>query len=189
MTRDNPKSTPESDALEVSKSTTGQQTGGCHPREDKDVVMTDRQNEPESDGPPPKRCEILPGLALLDDQLAASLADEGVRAANGRAGKAMARDERDELPSIPRKSNGSSVSGAGPIQGAAMVAPASVKAASVKSIHSAPVALQSITTLPSAAKTRTEKSTPDNQSAGAKFEHYEEEDQINPVRTATKRTD
>lgn len=69
-----------------------------------------------------------------------------------RAGKATARDEREKLLSVSRKSNGSSASGAGPIKSAAIVGSASVKAAMVTGIRSAPVPLHSTLTLPCAAK-------------------------------------
>lgn len=185
----NSENTPESDAHEAPKSVSGQQTGGNRPREEKDVIMTDKQDEPESDGPLCTRREIVSGLTISDEQLVALLADEGVREAIARAGKATARDERKELPSVRRKSNGSADVEAGPIQGAAMVTPAFLKAARVTGIRSEPASRQSNTTLPFAAKKPGEKLTPDNQSAGGKSEHYLEEDEISPVHTATKRSD
>lgn len=116
------------------------------------------------------------------------LADESVRAATARAGKAAARDEREELPPVPRKSNDSFALEDGPIQGAAMVAPASVKAARVTGIRPAPVPLQGTTTLSWVAKKPAEKSTPDKQSASEELEYREEEHELTPVRTVTERT-
>lgn len=135
----NSENTPESDAHEAPKSISGQQTGGNRPREEKDVLMTDKHDEPESDDPLCTRREIVSGLTISDEQLVALLADEGVREAIARAGKATARDERKELPSARRKSNGSADVEAGPIQGAAMVIPAFLKAARVTGVRSEPV--------------------------------------------------
>lgn len=114
-------------------------------RDEEDVVLRDKQDESESDGPPSKRREVLLVLTLLDEQLAALLIDEGVRVAIARAGKATAREERKELLSVPRKSNGSFISTAGPIQGAPMIVTVSIKAAVVTGIRTAPAPLQSPT--------------------------------------------
>lgn len=116
------------------------------------------------------------------------LADEVVRAATARAGKAAARDEREELPPVPRKSNDSFALKDGPIQGTAMVAPASVKAPRVTGIRPAPVPLLGTPTPSWAARKPAENSTPDKQSTSEELEYYEEENVLTLVRTVTERT-
>lgn len=124
-------------------------------RKEENVVMTNKQAEPEGGKPPSKRREIWPEPTLFDEQLAVLLADKWIRAAIARAIEAAANSTWEAFLPVPKKRPALSAFVAEPTQNASMAAPVSFTAAKATDTRSASVPLQSTTSL-----SRTSKASP-----------------------------
>lgn len=159
-------------------------------RDEEDVVMTDKQDESDTQASPPsKRREILPGLALSNEQLTALLADAGVRAAIARVGKNSTENEREKSSTVPSIKPLTGTSGAGAVDSTVATGPTSAGGLKGTGIRSAPVPPQRATTLLHQARTASAQSPDDNKSVGEESEHYEEEDEITPAPKVLRKTD
>lgn len=130
-------------------------------REATDVIRTDEVVEADpSENPSSKRRETLPGLAFSDKQLAAVLADDGVRVAIAREGKVRARGEKETVPFRPRNYSISSAFNAGHFNGAVTAPSASGTARKATSILSSPLLRQKTTALPRTVRIAGEEASP-----------------------------